>query len=191
MKLARGLYMRPTLLMLDEPTNHLDLNAVIWLTDYLCNEWKKSLIVISHDTHFLNEVCGSVIHINNKKLTYYKGNYDNFKKSLKQTEREREKQWSIIQNKVKDMRQKHTPKKDIAKFLKDNAEFEPKKAYRVRIEFPEVIGIKWPCLSISDGSFGYNNDTILENVNLSLYANEKITIVGKNGVGKSTLLQLL
>lgn len=65
--------------------------------------------------------------------------------------------------------------------------------YRVRIEFPEITGIKWPCLSVSEGSFGYSNtsNTILENVNLSLYANEKITIVGKNGVGKSTLLQLL
>ena len=60
--LARALYIEPTLLMLDEPTNHLDLNAVIWLDNYLQN-WKKTLLVVSHDQSFLDNVCTDIIHL--------------------------------------------------------------------------------------------------------------------------------
>lgn len=69
--IARGLYMKPTLLLLDEPTNHLDLNAVIWLTEHLIN-WKKTLMIVSHDSHFLNKICNGIIHIHDKKLNYYR-----------------------------------------------------------------------------------------------------------------------
>merc|ERR1712018_131994 len=77
--LARALYIEPTLLMLDEPTNHLDLNAVIWLDNYLQN-WKKTLLVVSHDQSFLDNVCTDIIHLDQCKLWYYKGNYSTFKK---------------------------------------------------------------------------------------------------------------
>lgn len=73
--LARALFMEPTLLMLDEPTNHLDLNAVIWLDDYL-QKWKKTLLIVSHDQDFLNSVCQDIIHLEDKKLVYYRY-YDN------------------------------------------------------------------------------------------------------------------
>jgi ATP-binding cassette, subfamily F, member 1 len=72
--LARALFMEPTLLMLDEPTNHLDLNAVIWLDNYLQN-WKKTLLIVSHDQSFLDNVCTDIIHLDQEKLFYYKGNY--------------------------------------------------------------------------------------------------------------------
>jgi ATP-binding cassette subfamily F protein 1 len=76
--LARALFIEPTLLMLDEPTNHLDLNAVIWLDDYL-QRWKKTLLVVSHDQDFLNSVCQEILHLENKKIVVYRGNYDTFK----------------------------------------------------------------------------------------------------------------
>jgi ATP-binding cassette subfamily F protein 1 len=72
--LARALFMEPTFLMLDEPTNHLDLNAVIWLDNYLQN-WKKTLLIVSHDQSFLDNVCTDIIHLDQEKLFYYKGNY--------------------------------------------------------------------------------------------------------------------
>ncbi|KAI9541901.1 ATP-binding cassette sub- F member 1, partial [Dissostichus eleginoides] len=72
--LARALFMEPTLLMLDEPTNHLDLNAVIWLNNYL-QGWKKTLLIVSHDQSFLDEVCTDIIHLDYQKLFYYRGNY--------------------------------------------------------------------------------------------------------------------
>ena len=65
--LARALFIEPTLLLLDEPTNHLDLNAVIWLDNYLCG-WKKTLLVVSHDAGFLDNICTDIMHLENKKL---------------------------------------------------------------------------------------------------------------------------
>lgn len=189
--LARGLYMKPTLLLLDEPTNHLDLNSVIWLTDNLVNIWKKSLIIISHDTHFLNEICTDMIHIENKKINYYKGNYDSFVNAYKQHNREFEKEWGKIQRRVKEMQHKNTPKIEVAKFLEKNALYEPIKPYIVNIKFPEAKEIKWPALTLLNIVFGYENKLLLDRIDLSLYENEKITIVGKNGVGKSTLLEIM
>ena len=71
--LARSLYLKPDLLLLDEPTNHLDLDAIIWLTQYI-SEWNKTVIIISHNIGFLNDVCDYIINIENKALMYYKGN---------------------------------------------------------------------------------------------------------------------
>ncbi|GMR33223.1 hypothetical protein PMAYCL1PPCAC_03418 [Pristionchus mayeri] len=73
--LARALFLEPTLLMLDEPTNHLDLNAVIWLDHYL-QGWKKTLLIVSHDQGFLDNVCTDIIQLHDQKLYYYSGNYN-------------------------------------------------------------------------------------------------------------------
>jgi len=105
--LAQALYLKPKLLLLDEPTNHLDLNAAIWLTNYLCN-WKNTLIVISHDKTFINEVCDNVIHLHEKKLNYYKGNYDNFLKTLGENERHAEKEWNKLDKKITELKKKGT-----------------------------------------------------------------------------------
>lgn len=189
--LARGLYMKPTLLLLDEPTTHLDLNATIWLTDYLVNVWKKSLIIVSHDTHFLNEICTDVIHLENKMIHYYKGNYDSFKIAYEQHNKKLEKDWDIVQKRIKEMQKKNVKKSEVTKFLEKNAHLEPQKQYRVKIKFPGASEIKWPSLTLFNITFGFDKNTLFENVNLSLFENEKITIVGKNGVGKSTLLEIV
>jgi ATP-binding cassette, subfamily F, member 1 len=192
--IARGLYMKPTLLLLDEPTNHLDLNAVIWLTDYLI-DWKKSLIVVSHDSHFINQICNCIIHIHDQKLNYYKGDYDGFKKSYQQHIAELTREWKIVQNRVKEMRKKNTSKKETQKFLADNAHKEPPKDYQVRISFSDPPKIRWPSLVLKDVSFGFENgndeNTLFKSISLSLYEGEKIVIVGENGVGKSTILNIL
>lgn len=189
--LATGLYMRPTLLLLDEPTNHLDLNAVIWLTDYLINVWKKSLIVVSHDAYFLNEICTDIIHLENKKLTYYKGNYHTFKKTYDQQIKTLENEWNKIQKRAKEMQKKSVPKSEVQKFMETNAHLEPPKVYKVNIMFPEATEIKWPSLTLSDVTFGYGDKILFNNIDLSLFENEKITIVGANGSGKSSLMQVM
>jgi ATP-binding cassette subfamily F protein 1 len=207
--LARGLYMKPTLLMLDEPTNHLDLNAVIWLTNFLAHEWKKGLIIVSHDTYFLNEVCTNIIHVCDKSLNYYKGNYDAYKRQYGQHIKELEKKWKIVENKVKEMQKKNLPKRDVQKYLQDNISLKPPKPYYVNIRFQETLPIKWPSLALKDVYFSYshhndhnqnnnqndngddNSEYLFEDISLSLCEGDKITIVGQNGVGKSTLLNLL
>merc|ERR1712088_1292835 len=101
--LARALYIEPTLLMLDEPTNHLDLNAVIWLDNYLQN-WKKTLLVVSHDQSFLDNVCTDIIHLDQCKLWYYKGNYSTFKKMETQKRRERIKEYEKQEKRLKELK---------------------------------------------------------------------------------------
>ena len=75
--LARALFVSPQMLLLDEPTNHLDLEACVWLEEYL-KEYTRILVVISHSQDFLNNVCTNIIHLQQQRLTYYTGNYDQY-----------------------------------------------------------------------------------------------------------------
>ena len=98
--LARALFMQPDLLLLDEPTNHLDLNAVIWLEDYL-SRWKSTLLVVSHDQDFLSGVVTDIVHLEEQKLHYYKGNYDDFKamhaQRMEKQQKDYDKQQKLLQ----------------------------------------------------------------------------------------------
>lgn len=77
--LAAALFIEPEICMLDEPTNHLDLEAVLWLESYLVN-YRHTLIVVSHDRGFLNEVCTDIMEFKSKRITYYRGNFDTYVK---------------------------------------------------------------------------------------------------------------
>ena len=192
--LARALYMEPTLLILDEPTNHLDLEATIWLTDYL-QKWKKTLIVISHEKGFINSVSTCIINIEDKKLVYYHGNYDDFTNSYAHKLANKNKEWGKVQTKLKLMKKKHATKKEQAEFLKKTEKagiVKPDKEYSVNISFAPVLLLSNPIIKVEDVSFGYDPVNLLfENLNFKLNLDDRITIVGKNGVGKSTLINLL
>jgi len=188
--LSRGLYMQPHLLLLDEPTNHLDLINTIWLINYL-KKWKKSLIIVSHDTHFINQICNKIIHIDNKKLNYYNGNYDGFKNTYEMNSLKLEKEWEKIIKRKKEMQKKNTKKEVVDDFMQKNKHLEPPVPYKVNIKFYDIDdNVKTPFITLSNVTFGFDR-ILFENINLCLDANDKITIVGKNGVGKSTLLQLI
>lgn len=187
--IARGLFMQPHLLLLDEPTNHLDINSVIWLTEYL-KKWNKSLIIVSHDTYFINQICNKVIHIDNNKLNYYNGNYDTFTKLYDMHILELGKAWAKIQKRKKEMQNKSTKKEIVNKFLKDNAHLEPPKPYKVKIFFSDPPSLDCDYINLSDVTFGYNK-TLFQNINLCVGSKDKYVIVGANGVGKTTLIQLI
>jgi ATP-binding cassette subfamily F protein 1 len=99
--LARALFMQPDLLLLDEPTNHLDLNAVIWLEDYL-SRWRSTLLVVSHDQDFLSGVGTDSVHLECRKLAYYKGDYDDFKEMHAQKIAKQQKDWESQQKALKE-----------------------------------------------------------------------------------------
>ncbi|CAH3173250.1 unnamed protein product, partial [Porites evermanni] len=182
--LARSLFMEPTLLMLDEPTNHLDLNAVIWLDNYLQN-WKKTLLVVSHDQYFLDSVCTDIIHLDQQKLYYYRGNYEQFKKMHVQKVKEQEKAYNKQQKQLKDLKASGSSKKQAEEKTKavqgrknkkggkkgdmDEDDLEPvelikkPKEYVVKFSFPLPPPLNPPILGLKSVEFGYPNQPKLFN----------------------------
>ncbi|KAM9166953.1 LOW QUALITY PROTEIN: ATP-binding cassette sub-family F member 1-like [Mergus octosetaceus] len=211
--LARALFMEPTLLMLDEPTNHLDLNAVIWLNNYL-QTWKKTLLVVSHDQGFLDDVCTDIIHLDAQRLFYYRGNYMTFKKMYQQKQKELLKQFEKQEKKLRDLKaggkstkqaEKQTkealsPRKQQKCRRKTAAEeaaeapelLKRPREYTVRFTFPNPPPLSPPILGLHGVDFGYEGQELLfRNLDFGIDMDSRICIVGPNGVGKSTLLLLL
>ena len=211
--LARALFIEPTLLMLDEPTNHLDLNAVIWLDNYLQN-WKKTLLIVSHDQSFLDNVCTDIIHLDQCKLWYYKGNYSMFKKMVVQKRRELIKEFEKQEKRLKELKGQGQSKKKAeaktkealtrkqmknkGKLAKDDDDqgptelLEKPKEYVVRFRFPETSTLQPPILGLYNANFNYESQPpLFKEVEFGIDMESRIAIVGPNGVGKSTFLKLL
>ncbi|XP_063041952.1 ATP-binding cassette sub-family F member 1 isoform X2 [Engraulis encrasicolus] len=210
--LARALFMEPTLLMLDEPTNHLDLNAVIWLNNYL-QGWKKTLLIVSHDQSFLDEVCTDIVHLDMQKLYYYRGNYLTFKKMYVQKQKELLKQYEKQEKKLKDLKAGGKSTKQAEKQTKEALTRKQQKGkkkgqeeesleapellkrpreYTVKFTFPNPPPLSPPILGLHAVDFTYDgNKALFKNVDFGIDLESRICIVGPNGVGKSTLLLLL
>jgi ATP-binding cassette subfamily F protein 1 len=169
----------------------LDLNAVIWLTNYL-SSWKKSLLIVSHNQHFLNDVCTDILHISNLKIDHYRGNYYKFTRALKQKNREKEKEWDKIEKRIKEMQKKGTPKKEVQKFKNTCGATKPEREYVVNINFGDPTNLSGTILTISNVLFSYDdNKQILKDVDFGMDLESRVTIVGPNGAGKSTFINLL
>lgn len=201
--LARALFMEPNILLLDEPTNHLDLNAVIWLDNYLCG-WKKTLLIVSHDQSFLDNVCTDIIHLDQQKLFYYRGNYTQFKKMLEQKRKEQQKSYEKQQKEIQQLKQSGKSGKQAEKKVKDEKTrrqgevqqvelLQRPKEYKVTFKFRQPTELQPPILGLYDVGFGYGPDgpLIFKKVNFGVDLSSRIAIVGPNGVGKSTFLKLL
>ncbi|XP_060760691.1 ATP-binding cassette sub-family F member 1 isoform X1 [Neoarius graeffei] len=210
--LARALFMEPTLLMLDEPTNHLDLNAVIWLNNYL-QSWKKTLLIVSHDQSFLDDVCTDIIHLDNQKLYYYRGNYLAFKKMYVQKQKELLKQYEKQEKKLKELKAGGKSTKQAEKQTKEALTRKQQKGkkkgqeeesheapellkrpkeYTVKFTFPNPPPLSPPILGLHSVDFAYTGQKpLFKNVDFGIDMESRICIVGPNGVGKSTLLLLL
>lgn len=210
--LARALFVEPTLLLLDEPTNHLDLNAVIWLDNYL-QGWKKTLLIVSHDQSFLDNVCNEIIHLDNLKLHYYKGNYSMFKKMFVQKRKEMIKEYEKQEKRLKEMKSQGQSKKQAEKKQKealtrkqeknrskvqkedDNGPTEllqKPKDYMVKFSFPDPPPLQPPILGLHNCYFAYpDQKPLFTCVDFGIDLSSRVAIVGPNGVGKSTFLKLL
>merc|ERR1719210_2704989 len=212
--LARALYIEPTLLMLDEPTNHLDLNAVIWLDNYL-QGYKKTLLIVSHDQSFLDNVCTDIVHLDQCKLWYYKGNYSMFKKMEQQKRKERIKDYEKQEKRLKELKASGQSKKKAegkqkealtrkqqknqSKLSKQDDEdtgptelLDRPKEYIVKFRFPDVSNLQPPILGLFNVSFGYEGQgQLFKGVDFGIDMESRVAIVGPNGVGKSTFLKLI
>ena len=201
--LARLLLTQPDLLMLDEPTNHLDLASTQWLEDTL-KKYRGTVLVISHDRYFLNAVCDCMAELSMKRLTQYAGNYDRFaiqrqanlerqlkEYRLQQTEIAR--QEAIIAryrmyNREKSIKAAESREKRLEKLERIE---RPVSEQKVRFNFTARRRTGDDVLMLRGLSKGFDGRTLFEGFDLHLRAGDRVAIIGPNGVGKSTLLNII
>ena len=197
--LAKLLLDTPDVLLMDEPTNFLDSEHVSWLADYLKN-YKKQFVVISHDEEFLRKIGEVVVNLSNKQLTRYNMDYDrylvekeireeNYQKSYeKQQEYIKRTQNFIDKNIVRATTSKQA--KSRRKALERLQLLEkPKNHEPMHLTFPFSKGLGQEVLKLKDLSVGYQDKVVLSNLDLLIKQNQKVVILGRNGVGKSTILK--
>ena len=203
--LAQALFANPDILLLDEPTNNLDINTIRWLEDVL-NERNATMIIISHDRHFLNQVCTHMADLDYGKITTYAGNYDDFMEASTQA-RERQsnanakakeriaelqtfvRRFSANASKAK---QATSRMKLIDKLKPEDVKPSSRQYPWIRFEYDDKDKLHRQAVEIDNLGFAYaDNEPLLSKLSLTVNAGEKIAIIGENGVGKTTLLKLL
>ncbi|WP_195238474.1 ABC-F family ATP-binding cassette domain-containing protein [Romboutsia sp. 1001285H_161024_C4] len=202
--LGKLLLRKPTLLLLDEPTNHLDAEAIEWLEVFL-KQYKGTVILISHDRYFLDQVVNRVFEIHNKRLKSYNGNYSDFvkasivekeieQKKYEDQQKEIKKQEESIERLKAYGREKHikrarSKEKMLAKV--DVLDKPDGKRKRARIEFNPSVTSGNDVLQLRDISMGYGEKILFKDINLDIYRGEKVALIGANGIGKSTLFKII
>ncbi|KAB8339136.1 hypothetical protein FH972_022072 [Carpinus fangiana] len=202
--LARALFCEPDLLLLDEPSNMLDVPSIAFLSNYL-QSYPSTLLVVSHDRAFLNEVATDIVHQHSERLDYYKGaNFDSFyatkEERRKTAKREYENQMAVRQHlqafidKFRYNAAKSSEAQSRIKKLEKMPILDaPEAEYSVHFKFGDVEKLSPPIIQMQNVSFSYRPDLtpILKNVDLDVQMDSRIGIVGPNGAGKTTALKLL
>jgi len=201
--LAQALFSNPDVLLLDEPTNNLDINTIRWLEGVL-NGYKSTMIIISHDRHFLNEVCTHMADLDYRELRIYPGNYDDYMlastqarerlvaNNAKAKERVAELQDFVRRfaaNKSKS-RQATSRLKQIDRIKADQVEVKPSSRQNPYIRFEQNKVLHRQAVAVENLSKSYDRP-IIRSFSAMIEAGEKIAIIGANGVGKTTLLRML
>jgi len=201
LNLAQALMCPSDLLLLDEPTNHLDLDAIIWLEDWL-KGYPGTLLLISHDRDFLDAVVDHVAHVDQRKLTLYRGGYSAFERAraerLAQQQQAYEKQQAQrahMESYIARFKAQATKARQAQSRIKALERMEELSAAHVDSPFDfvfrESTKISSPLIDLSDARLGYGDKTILEKVKLQLTPGARIGLLGPNGAGKSTLIKNL
>lgn len=199
--LAKLLLQEPDLLILDEPTNHLDLYSIEWLEDFL-KKYNKAFLLVSHDRYFLDNVCNKIFELENKNLYKYDGNFSEFiiqkelilKGEMKRYEKEQDKikktEEYIARYKAGIKSKQARGRQKILDRLErmDDPVFNPG---RMRLKFEIASATGDNILKIKGIEKSYNGRKVLNNINFDLYKGDRVGIIGKNGIGKSTLLKII
>ncbi|MGJ7513070.1 ribosomal protection-like ABC-F family protein [Pseudomonas baetica] len=201
LNLAQALMCPSDLLLLDEPTNHLDLDAIIWLEEWL-KSYPGTLMLISHDRDFLDAVVDHVAHVDQRKITLYRGGYSAFERAraerLAQQQQAYEKQQAQrahMESYIARFKAQATKARQAQSRIKALERMEELTAAHVDSPFDFVFResqkISSPLIDLSDARLGYGEKTVLEKVKLQLTPGARIGLLGPNGAGKSTLIKNL
>jgi len=200
--LTQALFSNPDILLLDEPTNNLDINTIRWLENVL-NESNATIVVISHDRHFLNQVCTHMADLDFGTIKVYPGNYDDYMLASTQAKERQAAANAKAKDKVAELqefvrrfsankskaRQATSRMKMIDKIKIED--FKPSSRQNPYIRFEPEKLLHRRALEVENLKFGYDGTPLFANMNFSLEAGEKMAVIGGNGVGKSTLMKLL
>jgi ATP-binding cassette, subfamily F, member 3 len=199
--MARALNSRADLLLLDEPTNHLDLDAIVWLEDWL-SAFSGTLMMISHDREFLDAIIGRVLHIENRAVHAYSGNYSQFEQkraeelALQQTlhvrQMRRVAQITSFVNRFRASATKSRQAQSRIKMLERMERIVPAHVDSpFEFEFTAPLKTPRPLLTVEDASCGYGDVSVVGGIGVSIGPLDRIALLGPNGAGKSTLTKML
>ena len=199
--LAAVLFSAPDILLLDEPTNYLDLEGTIWLESFLAR-YPHTVVVISHDRDLLNRAVGGILHLEDKQLTFYQGNYDTFAKTRaakravqSAAAKKQAAQREHLQSFVNRFKAKASKAKQAQSRVKALERMElitpPEEAAKRVFSFPQPEELSPPIVAIENGAVGYDGPDILAQLELRIDQDDRIALLGKNGEGKSTLSKLI
>jgi ATPase subunit of ABC transporter with duplicated ATPase domains len=202
--LAQALFSKPDVLLLDEPTNNLDINSIRWLEGAL-NNYDATMVIISHDRHFLNQVCTHIADLDFQQLKIYPGNYDDFMLASIQARQRVEAANAKAKERISDLqefvrrfsanaskaRQATSRKRQLEKIKIE--EIRPSSRQNPYIRFEQGKKLYRNAVTVEKLTFTYPGATekVLDNVSFNVEAGERIAIIGPNGVGKTTLMRCL
>lgn len=200
--LAQVLFANPDIMLLDEPTNNLDINTIRWLEDIL-NERDCTMVIISHDRHFLNSVCTHMADMDYGELRVYPGNYDDYMVAVSEVRTrllagnaKKKAQIAELQTFVSRFsanaskaKQATSRARQLEKIKLD--EVKPSSRVNPFIRFDQTKKLHRLALEVEGLSKGYDSDPLFQNLNLMIAVGERIAVIGPNGIGKSTLLKTL
>jgi ATPase subunit of ABC transporter with duplicated ATPase domains len=202
--LAQILFAKPDLLLLDEPTNHLDIASINWLEQYL-GEHDGTIILVSHDRHFLNNICTHMVDIDRQKITIYTGNYDFFVQAsanvldAKQSENARREQRAAelktfiarFSANASKSKQATSRFKMLDKLASEMEEILPSSRQYPRILLKPKKEAGKDLVEVEGLTKAFDGKTVLTGISLALSGKEKLAVIGPNGVGKTTFLRCL
>ena len=199
--LAGVLFSQPDLLLLDEPTNYLDLEGALWLEAYL-QKYPHTVLIISHDRGLLNRAVQGILHLDQRKLTYWTGPYDQFARQMaerravlqaeaKKQEARRAHLQSFV-DRFKAKASKAVQAQSRVKMLEKMTPITPpEEAKRVVFTFPAPEELSPPIINMEGAAVGYGGPPVLRKLSLRIDQDDRIALLGRNGEGKSTLSKLL
>jgi len=200
--LAATLFSKPDLLLLDEPSNHLDLETRLWLESHLV-AYQGTIVLISHDRYLLNTIVDTIVHLDDLRLTVYRGDYDHFEKERRQRQELRAAEFSKQLEQRRHMQafidrfrykaSKARQAQSRIKALERMDELRPVRPdHEVAFNFPYPEPMAPPLIALDNASVGYSEgQPVLKRLGLTLDMDDRIALLGENGNGKTTLLRLL